>query len=145
MNKYFPFLKVLSFGFFVIFLFNAALFAGSSKLSLIPNLEKQALVTEFQKNLVESSKLDYVDVPAPSYPKIAREKGWEGTVLLKVLVSENGSPSQVVVEKSAGYPALDHSALEAVKRWKFNPAYHENIPYPSLILVPVRFNLTDSE
>lgn len=100
----------------------------------------------FARNLrIASSKLDYLQVTKPEYPKLAREKGWEGTTLIKALVSENGVPVETFVEKSSGHSVLDDSAQEAVKQWKFYPAYYENVPYASLILIPVQFDLSESD
>lgn len=94
---------------------------------------------------ITSSKLDYLQVTVPEYPKLARKKGWEGTTLIKALVSENGVPVQTVVEKSSGHPMLDNSAKEAVKQWKFYPAQYENVSYASLVLIPVQFVLSESD
>ncbi len=108
-------------------------------------LEKESMMPAISKQPVLVSELDYQNVSSPEYPDLARKKGWEGTVFLKVLVSEDGSPSEVVVERTSGYEILDRSALNAVKKWKFYPARYENTPYSSLILVPVRFALSDSD
>ncbi len=108
-------------------------------------LAKQAVTSVLHEAPMEVSSLDYLDVQAPEYPKLAREKGWEGTVVLKVLVSEEGNPADIAVEKSTGHEALDQAALEAVSSWKFHPAYYENNPYPSMVLVPVKFALSDTE
>jgi len=44
-----------------------------------------------------------------------------GTVLLMVVVDENGRASDVTVKKELT-PHLDQDAISAVKRWKFRPA-----------------------
>ncbi len=108
-------------------------------------LTQQAVASALPQVAKEILKLDYLQVEEPKYPKVAREKGWEGTVVLKVLVSEEGNPTEISVEKSAGHQVLDEAALEAVSSWKFHPAHYENVPYPSMVLVPIQFALSETE
>jgi len=50
----------------------------------------------------------------------AIENGWSGTVVLTVLVGNNGRPYSVEVAKSSGHEILDDSAKEFVAtRWTF--------------------------
>ena len=101
---------------------------------------KPLYATENQE-MVSVNRLDYLKVTPPVYPELARQKGWQGTVVLKTLVEKNGTCTQVVVEKSSGYVALDEAALKAVKNWEFYPAHIGNSPYAVLARVPVRFVL----
>lgn len=66
--------------------------------------------------------------PKPIYPAIARRLGQQGTVELRVLVSEQGSASKVEVTKSSGYGNLDAAAVEAISKWKFEPATQNGKP-----------------
>lgn len=81
--------------------------------------------------------------PAPVYPALARKQGWEGTVIMRVLVQADGLPYQVVVEKSSGHKVLDSAASETIQRWKFQPAGRGARAYDSWITIPVRFALVD--
>jgi len=49
------------------------------------------------------------------YPYMARKMGWEGKVLIGVVLTPEGC-SEVRLVKSSGFPLLDESALETVKR-----------------------------
>ena len=69
-----------------------------------------------------ASSPGYVENPKPDYPLEARQKGYQGDVLLKVEVLPNGRVGEVEVEKSSGYELLDQSALATVKKWRFIPA-----------------------
>ncbi len=60
----------------------------------------------------------------PSYPNSLRRKGIEGTVKVKVYVSPNGRVDRATLYKSSGHSAMDRSALNAAKRWKYKPAYN---------------------
>ena len=80
----------------------------------------------------------------PSYPRMARQRGWEGEVMLWVTVSQLGEVIRSGVEKTSGHEILDHSALKAVRTWRFSPAFKNGIPVESLIHVPVAFLLERS-
>ena len=83
----------------------------------------------------------YAQTPLPAYPALARARGWEGTTLLRVEVQEDGSVGRVELLGSSGHTALDNSAIQAVKSWRFNPACHGDTPARCFIDVPVRFKL----
>ncbi len=80
----------------------------------------------------------------PPYPRAARERGWEGTVLLHVRVEADGSPGHVEILASSGYDVLDHAAQAAVERWHFLPAQRAGRPLVSVVELPIRFQLTSS-
>lgn len=83
----------------------------------------------------------YLRNPPPRYPLAARRAGEQGTVTLKVLVTREGLPARVDLEKSSGSAHLDHAALEAVKTWRFVPARQGAEPVESWVLVPIVFRL----
>jgi periplasmic protein TonB len=77
----------------------------------------------------------------PLYPRVARESGWEGTVIIRTLITPDGVPSQVEIRKSCGHETLDLAAQEAIKRWKFQPAKDGNIPIAKWVDIPIKFDL----
>jgi protein TonB len=83
----------------------------------------------------------YVKNPKPVYPPEAREKGYQGEVLLKVEVLSNGRVGDVGVEKSSGCAILDKSALSTVKKWRFIPARKEMVAIPCWVNIPIKFQL----
>ncbi len=85
----------------------------------------------------------YLRNPAPRYPLAARRAGEQGTVTLKVLVSVEGLPRLVEVDKTSGSSRLDAAALDAVRRWRFAPARRGATPIQSWVLVPVVFRLEE--
>ena len=85
--------------------------------------------------------LAYRAVPL-KYPAPALRSRMEGTVILKVLVDENGVPQDVTIEKSSGYAVLDRSAREQVMRgWKFQPATVSGHAVRAWARVPVTFSV----
>jgi len=79
--------------------------------------------------------------PRPEYPHTAREAGWEGTVVLQVLVLPDGTAGHVTLHKTSGHSILDEAALAAVQNWHFVPAMDGNFPVKSMVRMPVRFDL----
>jgi protein TonB len=56
-------------------------------------------------------------------------------------ITQHGRVEDVQVERSAGHPDLDQSAMEAVRRWRFAPARSGGEPVASLATIPVVFKL----
>jgi protein TonB len=82
------------------------------------------------------------DAP-PEYPEEARERGWQGRVVLHVEVSPAGLPQDVRVSASSGYDMLDQAALRAVRGWRFVPAMRGGVPVAGAVNVPVQFRLAE--
>ena len=77
----------------------------------------------------------------PSYPSSALRQGIQGTTLLKVHVLIDGRVGDVLVQQTAGHPDLDQAAVEAVRRWRFEPARRGNDPVAMWVLLPVEFQI----
>ena len=86
----------------------------------------------------------YGSNPLPVYPSLARKMGYEGVVMLEAEILPDGRVGQLVIKKSSGFPALDQSALDAVKRWKFIPAKWMGKAVSAWVDVPVKFRLSES-
>jgi len=78
---------------------------------------------------------------APIYPEIARRRGEEGRVMLRVDVSADGMPLDVSVAGTSGHPSLDSAALSAVRQWRFIPATQAGRSVAAVADVPIRFHL----
>ncbi len=77
----------------------------------------------------------------PAYPSRSRKLEEEGTVMLRVLVKDDGTAGTVEIKSSSGYPLLDESAKTAVQTWRFNPATSDGKPVSEWFLVPIPFKL----
>lgn len=86
---------------------------------------------------------DYLTNPPPRYPRIARERGWEGTVILRIEVLPDGAVGAIEVAQSSSHRALDDAAVEAARRWRFIPARLGSESVRSFVEVPVTYRLTD--
>lgn len=81
----------------------------------------------------------------PSYPASARRGGIEGTVYLRVHISEAGRTSDVSIAVSSGDASLDNAAVQAVYKWRFIPAKDRvGNSIACYTQVPITFRLTDA-
>lgn len=60
----------------------------------------------------------------PVYPELAHKMNISGTVKIEVVVAPNGSVKEARVV--GGHPVLATAALDAAKKWKFEPAPAES-------------------
>ena len=60
----------------------------------------------------------------PLYPELARKMNIAGTVKIEVVVAPNGSVKYARVV--GGHPVLAGAALDAAKKWRFEPASAES-------------------
>jgi protein TonB len=79
----------------------------------------------------------------PRYPRLAREMGREGTVVLSLKIDEKGILQGVEVIESAGH-GFDEEALRAMQASTFKAAVRNGQPVASRALLPVRFMLRGS-
>ena len=84
---------------------------------------------------------DYLDNPAPLYPALSRRQGEQGRVILRVLVNAVGSADEVQVRTSSGFPRLDESARDTVRRWRVVSARRGAEPVAAWVLIPITFRL----
>ena len=96
--------------------------------------------------------LDLVDTPpvriksSPAvYPEHARSSGIEGTVTINALVSEKGDVIDAKILTSIkNAVGFDQASLQAVRRWKFEPAAVKGIKVKVWIPVAIEFKKTPS-
>jgi protein TonB len=79
--------------------------------------------------------------PRPSYPRLARRRGYEGTAVLEVLVNREGKVDEVRLSSSSGHSILDRAAKSSVKKWIFIPAMRDNKQVEMWVKIPIRFQL----
>lgn len=80
----------------------------------------------------------------PRYPPAAARAGIEGTVILVIDVDAIGNVIGISVEKTSGNRDLDRAALEAARKWRFNPGWSGGQKVGGRVRVPQDFYLGDS-
>lgn len=125
--------------------FNSLPVATISKTSIVPwdrpapELPRDSIAD--RKALRKTVRL--IKSERPPYPQAARRQGWEGTVVLRINIGPGGNVENVATQKSTGHDALDESAAQSVKTWRFDPAKDGEFPVPSVVDLPIRFNLDE--
>lgn len=79
--------------------------------------------------------------PPPSYPNIARKRGYQGNVILEVLINKQGKVIDLRVFSTSGYSILDKTAIGSVKKWLFEPGMRGSDKIEMWVRVPIRFEL----
>ncbi|QDV44468.1 transport protein TonB [Stieleria neptunia] len=91
--------------------------------------------------LSPETPVDFSSNPPPQYPLDAARDRLQGTVLLRLRVDEAGNVTEVEIIESSGHGSLDRAAVQAVKRWKGQPARRFGRAVASEEVLPVRFRL----
>jgi TonB family protein len=81
-----------------------------------------------------------IHAPDPEYSPEARQAHLQGTVVLWLVVGEDGKPHNIRVQHHIGY-GLDEHAVAAVNTWTFQPAKKDGRPVPVQINVEINFRL----
>jgi protein TonB len=80
---------------------------------------------------------------ARDYPRVARDRNWQGTTHLVLRIRAGGKLERVTIATSSGYEVLDQRAIELVNSLAL-PSVPEEIHSSSFaVRVPVRFALKD--
>ena len=96
----------------------AALFAALALASALP-IAARGQQTQ-NEELVRRAKTKV----QPSYPELARKMNITGVVKVEVVVAPNGSVKEARVV--GGHPVLANVALDAARKWRFEPAQVES-------------------
>ena len=91
--------------------------------------------------VIRKARPIYRENPTPEYPMVARRRGYEGTVVLEVLVDQKGRAGELRVLTSSGYSILDKAAMRSVKDWLFEPGMTGDEKVEMWVRIPIRFEL----
>jgi periplasmic protein TonB len=94
-----------------------------------------------EKQTIREARPLYRSNPPPKYPAVARRRGFQGNVVLEVLVGPVGNVIELHVLSSSGYPILDRAAKSSVKNWIFEPGMRGQQKVEMWVRVPIRFEL----
>ena len=76
----------------------------------------------------------------PEYSEEARKARWQGTVVLALVVDDQGRPQSLKVLRSPGL-GLDQKAIEAIEKWRFKPGMKDGKPVSVGATIEVNFHL----
>lgn len=76
-----------------------------------------------------------------AYPRLARMQGWEGIVVVRATIKNDGSLLDAVVTESSGYASLDEDALKLMQRACPIHLQHDLGQSHIEVLIPVHYRL----
>lgn len=76
----------------------------------------------------------------PEFSDEARRAKYQGVCVVSLVVDTQGNPQRIQIARALGM-GLDEKAVEAVKQYKFKPAYYKGRPVPVVIDVEVNFRI----
>ncbi len=76
----------------------------------------------------------------PEFSEEARKAKYQGVVVVGLEIGPDGRVRDAKVARSLGL-GLDEKAIEAVKKWKFEPARKDGVPVAVMVNVEVSFRL----
>ena len=79
-----------------------------------------------------------------TYPRRARMRGWEGTVVVSLRIMPDGHLADIQVADSSGVPTLDRAALRSLARIRMPQVVAWLDGREIDMLIPVEYRLTDS-
>lgn len=88
-----------------------------------------------------SSNADYLNNRSAKFPRLSRDRGEHGRVVLRVLIGADGSAQQADIHQSSGFDRLDQAGLSTVLRWRYVPGKRGGVPEAMWFNVPIDFIL----
>jgi len=88
-----------------------------------------------------SRRPELVMLVPPVYPKDAEKNRVEGSVELRIHVTESGVVDEAEVVTSSGLPSMDDAAVKAAMKTRFRPAVKNGSRVPMWINYPIQFAL----
>ncbi len=79
-----------------------------------------------------------ISSPDPVYPRDAEIAHLQATVIVWLVVTEDGKPVDVRIKQAAGH-GFDRAAYDCVRQWTFAPAMYEGKPISAIAEVEVHF------
>ena len=117
---------------------------------ITPRVDQEKI--EREKKQLQQRKMDAVELftnnlafhisKFKKYPRIAMRRNWQGMVLVRMVMLDNGNIQSLSIEKSSGYDVLDNEAMKMIERSKPLPKPPDILAGDEVnIYVPVSFAL----
>ena len=91
--------------------------------------------------IIPASAVQYLEPPAPEYPRLSKRNGESGRVMVRVFIDIAGMPRNVQISTSSGFARLDDAAVSAVQKARFKPYTENGQPTAGWTSVPINFEL----
>jgi protein TonB len=88
-----------------------------------------------------SSDAEYLHNPKPEYPRLSKQRGEQGRVLVNVYIGVDGTAQRAEVKATSGFERLDQAALATARAWRYVPGKRGGVPEAMWFSVPINFVL----
>jgi protein TonB len=105
------------------------------------NVDENALLRRFADEISRSLGKS---VSERDYPRLARQKGWQGTAEIRLQIGADGKVKNVLVGRSSGYELLDQRAVELVRQIRLPNVPSAFRAREFTVTVPITFALKNS-
>ncbi len=78
----------------------------------------------------------------PKYPYNAKRNSIEGKVIVRMLVTKDGIPSEISIHSATPSGVFEKTAINAAKRWRFRPGQYKGRAVDTWVLLPFNFEMT---
>jgi len=112
--------------------------ATKSLQTQLATLQQQRI---FESQIVQAKTLKRVREVPPVYPRDAERQNLSGWVDVEFTVAPDGSTQDLVVRGAEPQRTFDQAAIDAVKRWRFEPIMRDGAAVAQRAAVRIRFEL----
>jgi protein TonB len=79
---------------------------------------------------------------SPDYPELARTVRLQGRVILQAVIRKDGTVEEVsVLQSTRPGVGFEQAAIEAIRRWRYEPAVQNGVPLDVYFTIVVEFSL----
>jgi len=121
--------------------------AGGMDIGIPINLGGASGISGSREFVFEAYELDQAPQPIvrvpPTYPYAARERGIEGAVQVKLLITTDGTVGQVSVLEARPQGMFEESVRRTLPQWKFSPGKIQGKAVTAWVVTTIRFTLDD--
>jgi protein TonB len=104
--------------------------------------DENAAILRFQQDMV---RIVGKVVSERDYPRLARDRGWQGSTMVRVEIGTDGLLRAVAVTRSSGFSVLDDRAVSKIREIKLPNIPDELRERAFSVDVPFRFSLRKGE
>lgn len=117
----------------------------SPNLAATKSLQTQLATLQQQRNVasqvVQAKTLKRVREVPPVYPRDAARQKISGWVDVEFTIAPDGSTQELVVRNAEPQQTFDQAAIDAVKRWRFEPVKRDGAAVAQRAAIRIRFEL----
>ena len=103
-------------------------------------VDKSLYLTAFELSQVDKHPRVIRQID-PQYPFLAKRNNIEGKVVLRFIVDVNGDVVEPEVSESEPEGVFDQAAIDAILKFKFQPAEKDGKPVDCIVIAPMSFKL----